>query len=445
MRAATACTCSRTRRRRTAPRSAVGEPERSARPPRSASTPRRTSARSATPGRSSRTTQPSRRACASSARFGERGGGEAMRRGSNSRLDPLQAAALSVELPRLEAWNERRRGLAARYREELADVVDVPDAPEDGGHVHHLFVIRSPRRDELARELERARRRDARPLSARRARAPRLPRPRAARPARAERAARPRGAEPAPLSRADRRRGGGRDRGAGGLSCLTRSSATGTAPAGGRRRVTPPILVIAVKGALGRIGLRRTAPEPGALAPPSRPGRPSSSTFPRAGRGRSPAGTAARSQRPTSASGPSGSPRSRARVRSASITRRARASISPARTWPPTTCSSRSPTSSPARRDGRDRISVLDWGGGLGHYAVARAGRASGVELDWHCREVPPRRPRGRRSNPDVRSTPTTRCLDRTYDLVSPRARSSTSPTGRCCWVASRPRPRSCS
>ena len=86
--------------------------------------------------------------------FGERRGGEAVRRGSNSRLDPLQAAALSVALPRLEAWNERRRGLAARYREELADVVDVPDAPEDGGHVHHLFVIRTPRRDELARELE---------------------------------------------------------------------------------------------------------------------------------------------------------------------------------------------------------------------------------------------------------------------------------------------------
>ena len=77
-----------------------------------------------------------------------------MRRGSNSRLDPLQAAVLSVELPRLEAWNERRRGLAARYREELADVVEVPDEPPGGGHVHHLFVIRSPHRDGLARELE---------------------------------------------------------------------------------------------------------------------------------------------------------------------------------------------------------------------------------------------------------------------------------------------------
>ena len=52
--------------------------------------------------------------------FGERRGGEAVRRGSNSRLDPLQAAVLPVELRRLEAWNERRHDLAARYGEELA-------------------------------------------------------------------------------------------------------------------------------------------------------------------------------------------------------------------------------------------------------------------------------------------------------------------------------------
>lgn len=87
--------------------------------------------------------------------FGERRDGAAVRRGSNSRLDPLQAAVLSVELPLLEGWNERRRTLAERYRDELADLVTVP-AEAPGEHaVHHLFVIRSPRRDELARELER--------------------------------------------------------------------------------------------------------------------------------------------------------------------------------------------------------------------------------------------------------------------------------------------------
>jgi dTDP-3-amino-3,4,6-trideoxy-alpha-D-glucose transaminase len=87
--------------------------------------------------------------------FGERRGGESVRRGANSRLDPLHAAVLSVELPHLDAWNERRRGLAARYREDLADVVDVPGEAAGDDHVHHLFVIRSRRRDALARELER--------------------------------------------------------------------------------------------------------------------------------------------------------------------------------------------------------------------------------------------------------------------------------------------------
>ncbi|HVH27095.1 MAG TPA: DegT/DnrJ/EryC1/StrS family aminotransferase [Vicinamibacterales bacterium] len=63
--------------------------------------------------------------------------------GVNSRLDELQAAVLRARLPRLAAWTERRRQLAARYRRALRDVpaIDVP--PErDAGHVYHLFVIR---------------------------------------------------------------------------------------------------------------------------------------------------------------------------------------------------------------------------------------------------------------------------------------------------------------
>ena len=39
--------------------------------------------------------------------------------GYNSRGDELQAAILSCKLPHLEEWNERRRALAARYRECL--------------------------------------------------------------------------------------------------------------------------------------------------------------------------------------------------------------------------------------------------------------------------------------------------------------------------------------
>jgi dTDP-4-amino-4,6-dideoxygalactose transaminase len=87
--------------------------------------------------------------------FGERGASDAVRRGSNSRLDPLQAAVLSVKLPRLESWNERRRFLADLYRAELEDAVAVPREAPGARHVYHLFVVRSPRRDALSQELER--------------------------------------------------------------------------------------------------------------------------------------------------------------------------------------------------------------------------------------------------------------------------------------------------
>jgi len=73
--------------------------------------------------------------------------------GVNSRLDELQAAILRAKLPGLRAATERRRRLAALYRRLLADSpVEVP--PEcDAGHVYHLFVIRSRRRDALQAHL----------------------------------------------------------------------------------------------------------------------------------------------------------------------------------------------------------------------------------------------------------------------------------------------------
>jgi dTDP-3-amino-3,4,6-trideoxy-alpha-D-glucose transaminase len=85
--------------------------------------------------------------------FGSRGEGAAVRRGSNSRLDAIQAAMLEVKLRHLDRWNERRRELAAVYREELRDVVRVPTESPGAQHVYHLFVVRSAHRDALARSL----------------------------------------------------------------------------------------------------------------------------------------------------------------------------------------------------------------------------------------------------------------------------------------------------
>jgi dTDP-4-amino-4,6-dideoxygalactose transaminase len=69
----------------------------------------------------------------------------------NSKLDTLQAALLKIKLKRLDGWNERRRRIAAIYREELADVGDLILPAEPGGesHVYHLFVVRTDQRDEL--------------------------------------------------------------------------------------------------------------------------------------------------------------------------------------------------------------------------------------------------------------------------------------------------------
>ena len=65
--------------------------------------------------------------------------------GYNSRLDTLQAAILAVKLPRLAAWNERRRRIAGWYREELASCAGLVlprEAAWTGRHVYHLFVVR---------------------------------------------------------------------------------------------------------------------------------------------------------------------------------------------------------------------------------------------------------------------------------------------------------------
>jgi len=71
--------------------------------------------------------------------------------GFNLRFSELQAAALRVLLRRLDAMNDRRRALAARYAEGLAGLpLALPAEREHARHVYHLYVVRTPRRDELA-------------------------------------------------------------------------------------------------------------------------------------------------------------------------------------------------------------------------------------------------------------------------------------------------------
>jgi dTDP-4-amino-4,6-dideoxygalactose transaminase len=58
---------------------------------------------------------------------------------TNSRMAEIEAAALRVSLPRLPAWNARRREIAGRYREAAPRLRWHAEHPR---HVHHLCVLR---------------------------------------------------------------------------------------------------------------------------------------------------------------------------------------------------------------------------------------------------------------------------------------------------------------
>jgi dTDP-4-amino-4,6-dideoxygalactose transaminase len=78
--------------------------------------------------------------------------------GYNSRLDTLQAAVLNIKLPHLGRWVERRRAIAASYRDQLGPLaagaadgahgngglaIALPEAGPDG-HSWNQFVLRVP-------------------------------------------------------------------------------------------------------------------------------------------------------------------------------------------------------------------------------------------------------------------------------------------------------------
>lgn len=77
--------------------------------------------------------------------------------GYNSRLDEMHAAFLRVRLARLDAENDNRRTIAARYLAGLeGSGVVLPFVPDWAEPVWHLFVVRHPRRDALTAALAEA-------------------------------------------------------------------------------------------------------------------------------------------------------------------------------------------------------------------------------------------------------------------------------------------------
>lgn len=77
--------------------------------------------------------------------------------GVNSRLDPLQAAILRAKLPHLDVWTERRRAVARRYGEYLAESgLTLPSVPDWAEPAWHLYVVRSEDREALQSRLAEA-------------------------------------------------------------------------------------------------------------------------------------------------------------------------------------------------------------------------------------------------------------------------------------------------
>jgi dTDP-4-amino-4,6-dideoxygalactose transaminase len=74
--------------------------------------------------------------------------------GANFRLDPIQAVALLVKLPHLDAWSQARRDNAAYYNEKFAGtVVQTPYISPDCKTIYNQYCIRVPRRDEVVAHL----------------------------------------------------------------------------------------------------------------------------------------------------------------------------------------------------------------------------------------------------------------------------------------------------
>ena len=75
--------------------------------------------------------------------------------GYNSRLDAIQAAVLSVKLPHLDEWNQRRQWIANEYNEKINNkFINKPVVSENNSHIYYVYTITTEKRDELKEYLK---------------------------------------------------------------------------------------------------------------------------------------------------------------------------------------------------------------------------------------------------------------------------------------------------
>jgi len=66
----------------------------------------------------------------------------------------------------------------------------------------------------------------------------------------------------------------------------------------------------------------------------------------------------------------------------------------------------------------KDRVALLDWGGGSGHYYLFSRALLPDVEIEYHCKDVPKLVAYGRELFPEAAFYEDDSCLERQYDLV---------------------------
>ena len=79
-------------------------------------------------------------------------------KGTNSRLDEIQAAILRVKLKYLDEWNGRRNDMAQCYLDNInsqkTEDLILPQILKGNNHIWHLFVVRTKGRDKLIKCLD---------------------------------------------------------------------------------------------------------------------------------------------------------------------------------------------------------------------------------------------------------------------------------------------------
>jgi dTDP-4-amino-4,6-dideoxygalactose transaminase len=74
--------------------------------------------------------------------------------GYNARIDNMQANIILAKLPYLKDWMLRKRRLCNFYTDQLRNYVQIPKIELGNTHSYYVYVIQTPRRDELAAHLK---------------------------------------------------------------------------------------------------------------------------------------------------------------------------------------------------------------------------------------------------------------------------------------------------